>query len=176
MNVVKFCLLPVVVLFTLAMLGGYFWASSLPAEWEVTREETLPATPAQIHPLLADLQRWEDWGIWYEREPDMQIEYSGAPGVGQVSEWLGKDGKGKNEIIASDPAVGVTTRTSFEGFSPFESEITYTPQGDKTLVRWHAHGTAQNVTEKIFGSIADEAMGPDFEQNLLRLGQKAAAK
>lgn len=176
MNVVKFCLLPVIVLFTIALLGGYFWANSLPTDWEVIREETTTASPAQIHPLVEDLTRWEDWGIWYEREPEMQIEYSGAPGVGHVSEWIGKDGAGKNEIIFSDVNVGVTTRTSFEGVSPFESELTFTPQADgKTLIRWRAHGTAQNVAERIFGSLSDDLFGPDFALNLERLAAAAEA-
>jgi carbon monoxide dehydrogenase subunit G len=170
MNVVKFCLLPVVAFFVIAVLGGYFWANSLPSDWEVTREHTIAATPAEIHPYLEDLRRWEDWGVWYEREPDMQIEYQGEAGVGQVSEWVGKDGAGKNEIIASDVAVGITTRTTFANFTPFEGDITFTPQGDKTLVRWHSHGTAQNIGEKLFGKFADDAMGPDFQANLERLG------
>jgi len=170
MNVVKFCLLPVVAFFVIAGLGGYFWANSLPAEWEVTREHTIAASPEQIHPYITDLRRWEDWGIWYEREPEMLIEYTGEPGVGQVSEWIGKDGAGKNEIIASDVAIGITTLTSFNDFTPFEGEITYTPQGDKTLIRWHAHGTAQNVGEKLFGYAADGMMGPDYQVNLQRLG------
>lgn len=170
MNVVKFCLLPVIVVFTLAILGGWLWVGSLDSEWSVTREHTINATPDQIHPFVEDLRRWEDWGIWYEREPEMEIEYTGEAGVGQVSEWVGKDGAGKNEIITSDVAVGVTTRTTFDNFTPFDGEITYTPQGDRTLVRWHSYGTANNAGEKVFGYFADDWMGADFGLNLERLG------
>lgn len=171
MNVVKFCLLPVAAFVILVLVGAGIWIGSLPDDWSVTRERTIEATPAEIHPLIEDLRRWEDWGIWYEREPDMQIEYSGEPGPGQVSTWIGKDGAGKNEILTSDVSSGVTTRTSFQEFTPFEGEITYTPQGDKTLVRWHSHGTAQNVGEKLFGNFADGLMGPDFEDNLARIAR-----
>lgn len=164
-NVAKFCLLPFVILTALALIGGYIWMNSLPSDWEVSRQRTMAATPAEIHPHFNDLQAWEEWGIWFERASEMEVEYQGAAGVGQTSTWTDASGSGTNEILASSPN-SITFRTTLAGFPPFESEVTFTPLGDETLVRWRANGTSESQMGKLFGLMADEYLGHDYSYNL----------
>lgn len=170
MNIVKFCLLPAVLLVLLAVGVGVYFVSGLPTEWTVERERTIEAPPAEIHPHVADLRRWPEWGVWYVRDDSMEIEYFGEPGAGQRSEWTGKDGDGTNEILSADPAQGVTTRTTFAEFPPIETRISYEPdESGGTLVRWRTVGGGDEMIDKLFGYVSDEMMGPDFAGNLARL-------
>src|SRR5438067_1568176 len=90
----------------------------LSRKWRVERSTLVEAGPDAIFPLVNDFERgWKQWNPF--AEPGMKIEFAGAPsGVGAVSTWLhGREG-GKNEIIESDPAKGVTFRiTMNNGFS-----------------------------------------------------------
>ncbi len=175
MKVVKFCLLPLILFLVLVVVGGWLWGRSLPDQWTVERSHTIAAPPAEIHPHLADLRAWEAWMVWLEKDPTMKLSYSGEPGVGMSSSWTGKDGNGSQEIIASEVAVGITTRTSFDGFTPFESTIHFAPDGDGTRVTWRSAGTASNWGERVFGAFADDLMGPDFEGNLANLDRVVTA-
>lgn len=172
MKVFKFCLLPLLAFLALATLGVWLWGRSQPTEWSVERSHVIAATPAEIHPHLADLRAWEAWMTWKRKDPTMTVTYTGDPGVGMTSNWNGKDGEGSQTILESDPAVGIRTRTTFPEFTPFESTIHYAPAGDgATRVTWRTEGTANNWGEQVFGALADAFLGADFEQNLQYLDE-----
>src|SRR3954453_6095355 len=73
------------------------WHDPRMADFEVTRQTTIAASPERLHELIDDFHRWREWSPWEDMDPDLAREYSGAgSGVGARYAWQGnrKAGKG----------------------------------------------------------------------------------
>jgi hypothetical protein len=146
--------------------------------YTVERTRHIDAPPAAVLGHLVDLRRWEAWSPWEDLDPDQRRTYGGpATGVGAWYEWEGnrKAGKGRMEIIAAD---GSTVRLDLQFLRPFRSHsntiFDLQPDGDGTLVTWSMVGpnTGMMKLMGLFTSM-DAVIGPDFEEGLRRLGERA---
>ena len=81
----------------------------LPREWHVETSVEIEAEVAEIHALVADVERWEAWMFDPAVQPeDMQVETEPVDGgVGSTILWAGKGSKGAITIVEADPAKGI---------------------------------------------------------------------
>ncbi|HEY1848453.1 MAG TPA: SRPBCC family protein [Opitutaceae bacterium] len=153
----------------------------LPGHYRVERSVIVDAPPARVFPLVADLRSWAKWGVWFERDPGMKIEYSPATTeVGAWSQWQSKSqGDGKMTISSFRAPEDFEYKMEFSDVGmvsqgsvllapvPGGTKVTMAMQGDlgrSPLYRW-------------LGVFMDRMVGPDFVAglaNLKRLGEGAA--
>jgi uncharacterized protein YndB with AHSA1/START domain len=169
MKWLKRILLTLVVLVALVLIVGMM----LPSGFKVQRSVVISAPPDRIFALLADPREWKRWAIWNQRDPAMEIEYSGPPsGVGARWSWQSKtEGNGAMEFTAAVPYRHVDYSLSFPDFDMnSRGVLTLVPDGAGTRVVWTNEGDmGNNPLNRYFGLMMDSMVGPDFEAGLANL-------
>ena len=168
MRVVKWIAIVVGVLVAVFFLG----AVMIDPKYKVERSTTINAPAPKIYALISDPKAWTTWTVWNRREPNMKIEFSGAPsGQGAKWAWEGKDGKGNMEFTAAQPDRSVTYRLGFvEMNTSSTGALTLTPEGNATRISWTNEGDmGTNPMMRWFAPFMDKMMGPDFEGGLANL-------
>ncbi|WP_298445576.1 SRPBCC family protein [uncultured Ferrimonas sp.] len=145
----------------------------LPNDFVVQRQIQIAATPAQIHPLVDDLNQWPQWSPWLQQDPSVIITV-GQPsaGVGANQRWQDNSGGGHLVITASSPETGVQYNAFFDGAEHANpASITFTEQDNgSTKVHWHMRGAfSMPIIGPYMAIAADSMIGPTFEQGLSRL-------
>lgn len=145
----------------------------LPSSFHVERQILINAQPDAIFTHIGDLHNWQKWGVWFERDPQMEVTFSGTAGtVGMTSSWISESqGSGEMEIIAIEPNKMMSYRLFFPEFGMGSTgKILLQSQGDKTLVIWQDFGdVGSNPINHYFAALMDTMIGPDFEQGLENL-------
>lgn len=168
MQVLKRILVGVTLVLMLAIAAGFL----LPAAWQVERSVVIQAPPAVVFPELNSLKRWRDWTVWFEREPDVRVEYSGPDsGVGATSRWRGQDGRGALKIMRSDSDRRVEYQLLFDGGEfVMDGVLLLAPEGAGTRVTWRARGEAgANPFARYFALLLPYWIGRDFEASMENL-------
>ena len=145
----------------------------LPRRYRVERSAVIKAKPEVVFAQVADLRAWKNWGVWFERDPQMQITYSeNTAAVGGWSEWKSKSqGNGKATLIRLTPPDAVEYNLQFEGMG-FASQGSFAliPWNGGVRVVWADTGDlGQNPISRWFGLFLDRMIGPDFAAGLARL-------
>jgi uncharacterized membrane protein len=168
MKVVKFCLLPVLLLVVLAVAGGWFYFKDMPTEWNVDVSVEIDAPAAEIHPYIEDLHRWKDWNGFHESFGDSDFTYEGAErGVGAVMTSKSEGSNVRIEITASDPAKGVWFDELLENTIEAKGVILYEEADGKTTVRWQDRGTFGDfIFMRPMNLMLQEALTEGFQANL----------
>jgi hypothetical protein len=96
MKALKTTLFSVIGLLVLLLVVGMF----LPSQFHVERSITTTAPSDKVFGYIVDLKEWTKWGIWFERDPDMQVTYTRPDSaVGMKSSWNSEqEGSGKMTI------------------------------------------------------------------------------
>jgi uncharacterized protein YndB with AHSA1/START domain len=174
MKILKWLLGLIVLLAAVLLIGGML----LSPKFSVVRSATIAAPPDKVYGLIADPRRWKAWAPWNQRDPVMQITYSGPEsGTGAAWEWKSKSqGDGKMTFTTAEPGKRL-------GYDLYFPDFGTTSQGDFTLV---ADGAGTRVTWTMNGDMgknplfhwmalgADGMVGKDFEAGLS--GLKAVAE
>lgn len=153
-----------------------------PAAYQVTRSTEIAAPPAEVHALINDFHKWDEWSPWAKLDPNMKTTYSGASaGVGAVYHWESKNddvGEGRMTITESVPAELVAINLEF--IKPFEdtslTKFAITPAPGGSNVSWTMSGNQNFVSKAVMLAMGgmDKAVGGDFEKGLRQM--KAAAE
>lgn len=146
----------------------------LPNEYVVSRSVDIEAEAEAIHEFVGDLRRWEQWGPWYEDDPELVVVYGEkTSGIGAGQSWMGRDGKGSLEITASSPRRGVRYDLTFgDGAHRCRAAIRYHPGADDTTVSWVMRGRMDTPVLGGFAALLMEPLvGGLFERGLARLKQ-----
>ncbi len=150
----------------------------LPSGFKVQRSMQIAAPPAKVYPLIADPRQWKNWSVWNQRDPAMQMQYSGADsGAGAKWSWQSKtEGNGAMEFTAAVPNERIVYALSFPDMGmTSRGELQLVPEGTGTRVTWTNEGDmGGNPINRYFGAMMDSLVGPDFEAGLNNL--KAAAE
>lgn len=146
----------------------------LPRSYRVERSALLHATPEAVQSRVADVRAWKAWGVWYERDPKMEIIYSEpATGAGAWTSWASESqGSGKLTLTAVAPnAVDYVLEFPDLGTRSTGS-LSFAPEGDGTRVTWRDEGDlGMNPVNRWFGLFIERMIGPDFENSLANLGR-----
>ncbi|GAB3032844.1 SRPBCC family protein [Bowmanella dokdonensis] len=145
----------------------------LPSHFRVERDILIDAPPEKIYAQVVDLQKWQDWGVWFKRDPAMEVRYEGPQGeVGMKSVWSSESqGSGEMEVIATEENQRLVYRLYFPDFAMSSTgEIVLTQQDDRTKVLWKDYGeVGANPVHRYFALMMDSMVGPDFEMGLENL-------
>lgn len=142
----------------------------LPSEFRVERSISIDAPSEQVYTHIADLKKWKAWGVWFKRDPLMQIEYSGPmQAVGMKSSWKSdSEGSGEMEVVELIPNKKVTYSLYFPDFEMGSTgELSLSEDNGKTQVTWVDYGdVGSNPVNHYFAMMMDGMIGPDFEAGL----------
>ena len=149
----------------------------LPTHYEVSRSLVINAPAAAIHPLVNDLDRWDEWEPW--SEDDSTIRVTPGPvrsGAGASQKWTSKGGDGMLTFIATDANTGVEYDVLFDNRFTSKATIRYEPAAQGTMVTWLLVGgdDAPAIIGGYFALLMDSMLGPKYELGLKKL--KAAAE
>lgn len=159
------CLI-IVVLLVLALVVTYFL---LPESYEVQRETTINATPAQIYEYVGHLDKWPEWSTWTtENYPAIEYTYYETEGVGARQTWTQADGSGELTLTHASPDSGIKYDMVFDEAFKASGEILFEQGDGGTLVKWRNYGDLEGPG-RLMGPMMDSMMGPDFESGLAKL-------
>lgn len=146
---------------------------ALPRGWRVERQVVITASPAQVHAMLFDLRRWQEWSAWTRSiDPLLRNTYEGPQdGVGAKWLWLGPTmGRGSLVIVASDPSRGIELDQAIESERVnSHASITLTAEGDQTRVTWIDEGTLPPIVGGFFRGTVEERLGAHLSTSLENL-------
>jgi uncharacterized protein YndB with AHSA1/START domain len=169
MRLLKAILFALIALILSVVVGGYL----LSPKFTVTRSTTISASADKVYALVADPREWKRWSVWNQRDPAMEITYSGpASGVGAAWAWKSKsEGDGKMTLVIAEPARRVGFDLYFPEFdSTSHGELTFAPEVNATKVTWTMHGDmGGNPLARWFTLFMDGMVGKDFEGGLANL-------
>ena len=164
-----------IVLFSLALIVvivGFM----MPKKAYMKREIEINADREIVFEFANSLKKFvENWSPWTEKDPEMETTYEGPEeGIGAVYKWNGdrkKVGFGTMKIIASERPNKVTSFLNFGGRGDAEVSLIIEEQSvGKLKVTWEFEAdNGNNPIARIFGSMMDKFLGPDFESGLKKL-------
>jgi uncharacterized protein YndB with AHSA1/START domain len=152
----------------------------LPGHYRVERTTIVAAKPEAVFPLVSDLKTWKRWGVWFERDPGMEISYSPFTAeVGAWSQWKSKSqGDGKMTISAVRPPEYFEYKMEFTDMGMVsKGTMGLKPVDGGTMVSMTMEGDlGHSPVNRWFGVFMDKLVGPDFEQGLANLRRIAEEK
>lgn len=145
----------------------------LPSDFHVQRRITINTPAEKVFPYVVDLKQWRNWGVWFSRDPNMQITYSGVAGeVGHKSSWVSEsEGSGEMTITSISANEKLVYNLYFPDFDMGSTgEITLVEKAGHTEVIWADFGdVGGNPINHYFAAMMDSMIGPDFEAGLQNL-------
>jgi uncharacterized protein YndB with AHSA1/START domain len=167
MKVLKL-LLGVVAGLAVLVFGG---AMLIDPGYAVTRSVLVNAPPERIYPLVESPKGWASWGVWYRRDPQMQVTKSGPEqGVGAAWSWTSESqGNGAMRLTEVQPGERVAYELAIEGFDPSQGDVTLRPEAGATRVTWHMHGRVSTLFARWFALFMERLVAPDFDAGLANL-------
>lgn len=169
MVLLKKVLFAVVGVLVLLALVGFL----LPGDYKVSRTISINAPAQQVYAQVVDLKAWKHWGVWFEREPDMPVTYSGPQSaVGMKSAWQsGTQGSGEMTLVDLKPFSEITYSLYMPEMEMGSTgKMTFVEQNGQTSVTWSDEGElGNNPMVRYFGLMLDGMIGPDFEAGLHNL-------
>ena len=145
----------------------------LPSEFRVERSITINAPVEKVYPKVADLKQWRQWGVWFQRDPQMTVTYQGrVAAVGMKSSWQSdSEGSGEMQIKTLIPNKMMVYSLYFPEFEMGSTgEFEFIDQGQQTRVVWLDYGdVGSNPVNRYFAVMMDSMIGPDFETGLANL-------
>ncbi|GGC95104.1 SRPBCC family protein [Undibacterium terreum] len=148
-------------------------ALMLPNDFTVTRSIVINAPADKIYPLVAAPAEWKKWSVWNQRDPAMQMTFSGpASGTGAAWDWQSKSqGNGGMKFTAATPNQNIDYELHFEGMGkPSSGALKFEPQAGGTKLTWSMHGNSEgNLMMKLFSPFMDKMVGSDFDSGLKNL-------
>ncbi len=152
-----------------AVAGGML----LSPKFTVQRSIEVNAPADKVYALVADPREWKRWSAWNQRDPAMQIEYSGPPsGAGAVWSWKSaSQGDGRMSFTAAEPNQRLAYDLFFPDFGTTSTgELSLSPAGSGTKVTWVMNGDmGRNPVYRWFALFADKMVGKDFGEGLANL-------
>lgn len=175
MKLVKRILVGFLILIALLLALAYL----LPNQYGVSRSITINAAPDKIYPLIAAPKEWKKWSVWNQRDPQMEILYSGPDsGPGAAWDWKSKsEGNGGMKLTQVAPNQVITYELHFEGMGkPSTGAMLLEAEGNKTKLTWSMNGNSEgDFMTKLFVPFMDKMVGGDFQaglENLKALAEK----
>jgi uncharacterized protein YndB with AHSA1/START domain len=168
MKIAKWILIVVGVLVVVFLAG----AMMISPTYKVERVMLINAPPEKIYPLIATPREWPKWGIWFEREKDMKVDFAGAEsGTGAKWGWASKEGRGEMEFTRAEPGKFVEYALYFPDMGVrSKGALTLTPSGSATRLSWTNEGdVGRNPVMRWFVPFFDGMIGKDYEAGMAKL-------
>lgn len=151
----------------------------MPNQFRISREIVISAPPAQIHPLVNDLNQWPRWNPWQELDPSVTVTVGEiTAGRGAVQHWQDDSGGGQLKFTDSAPDRGIDYLVWFsDSPQPSSASMRYlTQDAGQTRVLWSMDGSIDvPVVGSYLALMMDTMVGPAFELGLSNLKREAEA-
>lgn len=157
------------VVLIVAAVGGSFL---MPQQVHVERSIVISASPDQVFEVVNDVTRAKDWGVWYRRDPNLQLTLEGPPeGVGAKINWKSAtEGDGSQEITESTPFSSVKTKLDFGANGAANANFVLETAEGGTKVIWSFDtDVGMNPVMRYMGVMFDSWVGKDYEEGLQNL-------
>ena len=165
----------ILLVIVLVLAGLAVFAAVQKPEYTVYREVSIQAAPASIFPYINNTREGSRWMPWKEIDPKTEMSYSGPEsGVGAKASWTspGQMGVGSSTISQTVENQSVTFRLEYTKPFPMlqTSDITLTPNGGESVVRWSVSGKKPFFC-RVIGIFMnmDKMVGGMFDQGLTKL-------
>ncbi|WP_184197214.1 SRPBCC family protein [Chitinimonas taiwanensis] len=172
MQRIKQIVLGLLGLIALIVVVGFF----LPSEFAIARSTVINAPPERIFAQLDDPRAWKHWTVWNQRDPQMQLSYSGpARGLNAGWQWRSaSEGNGEMVFTSIDPNRQLDYTLSFPDMGMRSSGVLrLEASGSGTRLTWtNAGDMGMNPINRYFGLFMDQLVGPDFEAGLANLKRR----
>jgi uncharacterized protein YndB with AHSA1/START domain len=161
------------IFFATLFLGLIVIGFLLPSHYKVERSVIINAPQHQIFPHISNLKNWQNWGVWFKRDPNISLVYSGEIGrVGMKSQWVSDNqGNGEMQILAVEDnrrLIYSLYVDDAEMTSTGEFVLSKVEQGTKVV--WMDYGdVGNNPISRYFAFFMDYLIGSDFEMGLENL-------
>jgi uncharacterized protein YndB with AHSA1/START domain len=169
LKLLKWTLIVLIGLVALLFAGGY----ALSPKFTAVRSTGIAAPAEKVYALLVDPREWKRWTVWNQRDPAMQITYSGPPsGVGAGWAWKSQsEGDGKMSFTAAEPNRRLAYELFFPDFGTTSTgALELATEGTGTKVTWRMNGDmGSNPLFRWMALFGDRMVGPDFEAGLANL-------
>jgi polyketide cyclase/dehydrase/lipid transport protein len=160
-------------LIVVVVIVGFF----LPTTYAVDTRITVNATPAQVHAMVGDLERWPSWVPWQEDDPSLETTLGDkTTGVGASQSWTSDSGNGELVFTFADPAVGIEYDLNFivDGDrTPSKCAVKYEVVGDTVVVVWTMSGDVADMMPPIaagyLGIFLPDEIAKMFDRGLASL-------
>jgi uncharacterized protein YndB with AHSA1/START domain len=179
MSMLKKILLGVLALIVVVVALGYV----IPDKARAERSIVVAAPQEQVFAILSDLNNFNRWSPWYEKDPAAEYSVVGS-GVGQKFTWKSAKrevGSGAQEIVKLEAPSLVACRLVFgEGMGVADTAFALAPADGGTKVTWsiesHMREAVPFYMAPIYaymGFFMDQMMRPDFDRGLANLKRVA---
>jgi uncharacterized protein YndB with AHSA1/START domain len=169
LKLLKWASIVAIGLVVLLVAGGY----ALSPKFSVARSATIAAPAEKVYALIADPREWKRWTVWNQRDPAMQITYSGPPsGAGAAWAWKSTtEGDGKITFTAVEANRRVVYALDFPDFGTTSTgAFELAGAGAGTRVTWSIDGDmGSNPLFRWLALFGDAMTGPDFDAGLANL-------
>ena len=162
----------------LVICGFMAYVAMQPSEMNIARELVVNAAPEAIFPYINNTKKADEWMPWAEIDPSVQTTYSGPEeGLGSTSSWVSSGQMGVGQAVIVESTANQLVKTQLTYTKPMEmsqlAEISLTPSGEGTLVRWAVTGQNTFVSRLfcVFMNM-DKMVGGQFEKGLAKLKSK----
>ncbi|MBX2851855.1 MAG: SRPBCC family protein [Phycisphaeraceae bacterium] len=158
----------------LALIGA-----RLSKKYQVASTIMIDAPRERIHELIADLEQWDHWEPWREKDPKIVITRGNqTSGVDACQSWTDKSGGGELVITRSNPGYGVDYDLLLAGKYECQASITHAPTGDGPVrVTWLMSGSADiPVLGGYLAKLMPRMIRPMFDRGLQKLKQAAESE
>lgn len=162
----------------LAALGGILAAVAvgLPPHVTVARSVVTNTPESAVFPYLANLHHFHDWSPWADRDPQLQLTYSGPEsGKGARIDWVSQVrsiGTGSMEITNADPNKTIELAVNFNGVEG-TSVFDISPSGSGSKVTWSFGYESGSSPLKRWKALAlDGFVGAEYRAGLDKLKAK----
>ncbi|MFT6897315.1 MAG: hypothetical protein ACJA13_001721 [Paraglaciecola sp.] len=142
----------------------------MPSTYTVERNVRIDAPAENIFRYVKNLRQWQRWGVWFKRDPDMHVSYSGPESaVGMQSSWSSESqGNGRMEVIGMEENHRIIYSLYFIDMDMGSTgELVFSPSEDQTLVTWRDYGdVGANPLYRYFAFFMDSMIGDDLQIGL----------
>jgi len=153
----------------------------LPGHYRVSRTAVINAPPNTVYSHIGDLKAWRAWGVWFARDPAMQLSYSPlTTGIGAWSSWKSKtQGNGKMTITQVAPPEDFEYRMEFSDMAMVARGtmvVAPAPGGFSQVTMGMEGDLGRSPINRWFGLFMDKLIGPDFDAGLANLKRLSEAE
>ncbi|WP_144392046.1 SRPBCC family protein [Pleionea sediminis] len=152
---------------------------ALSSTYNVSRSIVIEASPAEVFSNVANFKQWKHWGVWFQRDPDMILTYSGEPAsIGHKSVWK-SDTQGNGEMKLT--AIEKNKALEYDLYFPdiemsSKGSMVISSVDNGTKVTWADSGdVGYDIVGRYFILFIEDMLGPDFEQGLKNLKERVEA-
>lgn len=166
-----------------AVAGLLVWVGLQPEAYRVERSAVINAPPSQVYAQVYDLEKWQAWSPWQEKDPNAKVTFEGPKsGPGAIMRWAGNQDVGRGAMAITDAKPDEALKIRLDFVEPMEGTsdvgFVFQSEGPATKVTWSIDGK-QGFFERlictIMGIDLEQMIGADYDRGLAKLKMVAEA-